>query len=347
MARLITIVEKEDINMTQTSPAKVRVKSIDQVCLVVKDVQTTIENYWRIFGIGPWDMYDWDTPILYDYEYYGKPAWSRAKVALTQVGAVQLEIVEHLDGDSIYNDFLKEYGEGLHHVKFLVDDVDETVDLLAKQGFPCIQSGRYGDTGFYNYIDTTKSLHTIWEFVREASVMGGEPTRYPATGQESPARVKVKSIDQVAIVVKDLERTVENYWKILGIGPWDIYAWEAPLVYDFKYYGKPTWARSKIAVTMLGSVMLELCQPVEGDSVYRDFLRDHGEGLHHLNFLVDDVDEVSEILVKQGFTSMQSGRHGPPECNNAFNYIDMKPLCTIWEPVHIGEVIGGEPARYP
>jgi 4-hydroxyphenylpyruvate dioxygenase-like putative hemolysin len=341
------MIGKGDKTMGKTSPAKVQVKSIDQVCLVVEDVQKTIENYWLILGIGPWDVYHWETPLLYDYKYYGKPSWARAKVALTQVGSVQLEIVEHVDGESIYKDFLDEYGEGLHHVKFVVKDTDMIIDTLEKDGFLCIQSGRYGDTGHYNYVDTDEPLRAIWEFVREAGVMSAEPMRYPAIEQESPAKIKVKSIDQVAIVVNDIELVTQNYWNILGIGPWDIYNWESPLVYDFKYYGKNSWARSRIAVTMVGNVMLELCQPVDGDTIYRDYLNEHGEGLHHLNFLVDDVDEVSKILTAEGFTSMQSGRHGPRECRNAFNYFDTKPLRTIWEPVHIGEVIGGKPIKYP
>jgi hypothetical protein len=65
--------------------------------------------------------------------------------------------------------------------------------------------------------------------------------------QVSPAKVKVKGINQVCIVVKDAQLVAENYWKILGIGPWDIYTWEAPLVYDYKCYGKPVWAKTKMA----------------------------------------------------------------------------------------------------
>lgn len=48
---------------------------------------------------------------------------------------------------------------------------------------------------------------------------GVEPIRYPVTGQESPAKVKVSAINQVALVVKDLQKSVEDYWNIFGIGP--------------------------------------------------------------------------------------------------------------------------------
>ena len=338
--------------MAQESPAKVKVKGIHQVALVVKDIQAVAENYWNILGIGPWEIYAWEAPTVYDRKYYGKPTWAREKIALAQVGAVQLELVQPVEGDSFYQDSLVEQGEGLHHLNFLVDDVDEldkTAEILAKEGFPTQQSGRIGigeDKGGYNYIDI-KPLHAIWEPVHEASDLNAVPTRYPATEQVSPAKVKVKGINQVALVVKDIRATVENYWSILGIGPWEIYPWEAPLVYDRKYYGKPAWAREKIALAQVGAVQLELVQPVEGDSFYQDSLVEHGEGLHHLNFLVDDLDETAEILAKEGFPTQQSGRLGPPENPSGYNYIDIKPLHTIWEPVHLGKGNSAEPIRYP
>lgn len=164
---------------------------------------------------------------------------------------------------------------------------------------------------------------------------------------ESPAKVKVGGIGQVAIVVKDLQMVAENYWNILGIGPWDIYSWEAPLVYDRKYHGKPAWARETIAVAQVGGVELELCQPIAGNSIYQDFLTEHGEGLHHLSFLVDDADRTAEILAKEGFPSLQSAHFGPPGHKGAYHYIDMKPLGVIWEPIHYGESMGVEPTRYP
>jgi hypothetical protein len=169
---------------------------------------------------------------------------------------------------------------------------------------------------------------------------------FPDTREESPAKVKCKGINQIAIVVKNLELVAENYWNILGIGPWAVFKWEAPLVYDRKYYGKTVWAREKIALTQVGDVQLELVQPVDGPSIYGDWLKERGEGIHHMNFLVDDVDETVAILEKEGFPSLQGGKFGPPEMRGAFNYVDIKPLRAIWEPVHYEE-IGAEPIMIP
>jgi hypothetical protein len=99
-------------------------------------------------------------------------------------------------------------------------------------------------------------------------------------------------------------------------------------------------------LTQVGGVQLELVQPVDGPSIYADWLKERNEGIHHLNFLVDDVDETVEILVKEGFPSLQSGKFGPKEQRGAYNYIDIKPLRAIWEPVHYDEV-GAEPIMIP
>ena len=134
-----------------------------------------------------------------------------------------------------------------------------------------------------------------------------------AVAQTSPAKVKCRGINQIAIAVKDLEKVAANFWKILGIGPWAIYNWGEPLVYDRKYHGKPARVREKVAVVQVGGVQLELVQAVEGPSVYRDWIEEHGEGLHHMNFLVEDVEETERNLAEEGFRCIQSGRFGPPE----------------------------------
>ncbi|MBW1739488.1 MAG: VOC family protein, partial [Deltaproteobacteria bacterium] len=105
--------------------------------------------------------------------------------------------------------------------------------------------------------------------------------------QTSPAKVKATELTQVGLVVKDVQKTAENYWNILGIGPWDIYELHAPVLSDVVYHGKPTQFSMKLGVAMVGKVQLGLFEPVSGDSIYSDFLAEYGEGLHHLQFAAD------------------------------------------------------------
>jgi catechol 2,3-dioxygenase-like lactoylglutathione lyase family enzyme len=338
------------VKLLPRSPAKLKVEEINQVALVVRDVEQVAENYWNILGIGPWDVYSWEAPLVYKRRYYGRPAWAREKIAITQVGSIMLELVQPIEGESIYQDFLAEHGEGLHHLNFFVDDVDQVAGILTNEGFVSLQSGSFGPVelkGAYNYIDI-KPLHAIWEPTHIGESIGAQPIRCPYKSQTSPAKVKVERIDQVAFVVRDICQTVQDYWNILGIGPWDIYSWEAPLVYDFTYHGRPTWSRLKLATTTLGNVMLKLCQPVEGNNIYRDFLEHHGAGLHHLVSSVDDIDFAIETLAQDGFPSLQSGCFGSPECGYSFHHVDMKPLRAILEIAHYDlSNINVEPLRYP
>jgi len=165
--------------MTPTSPAKVKVNGITQIAIAVRDLRMTAENYWNILGIGPWDIYDWEYPRVYDRTYGGKKSWAREKIALTRVGDVELELVQPVEGDSIYQDFIAERGEGIHHLQFKDEKVDEVAAVLADQGFACLQSGRFGDKGAYYYMDT-RPLRAIWEPIREAADKSTGVVRYPA-----------------------------------------------------------------------------------------------------------------------------------------------------------------------
>jgi len=176
--------------------------------------------------------------------------------------------------------------------------------------------------------------------------------RIEKMSQVSPAKVKVKEIHHLAVAVKDMQKSMENYWNILGIGPWMVFPWESPTVYDRKYYGKQSPSgRDRIALAQVGNVMLELVQSLEGDSIYKDFLKEHGEGLHHCGILVDDVDGAAAMLGEQGFPSIQSGHFGAAEYGCGFNYVDTsRSLGAFWEPVHLDDNVPLDPlviARYP
>ena len=335
--------------MAQVSPAKVKVKDIKQVSLVVKDVLRTAENYWNILGIGPWDIYELRPPVLSEVTYHGKPVQVSMKLAVAMVGRVQLGLIEPVSGNSIYSDFLKGYGEGPHHLQFTTDNVDDISQTMAKAGFPTLMSGRIGDGAFAHY-DTVDALKTIWGALRPPK--GILPNyQYPENEtQASPAKIKVKRISQVAIVVKDIPTVVENYWNILGIGPWIMYPWEEPHVHKRRYHEKPAWAKEKIALAELENVQFEPVQPIVGDSIYQDFIEEHGEGLNHLQFLVDEVDEANsvdeavEIFANEGFPCLQRAYIGD---TGVFAYIDTKPLHIIWEPIQRAKNRGVEPIHYP
>lgn len=317
--------------MSEISPAKIRIPALNQVALMVNDVQKVAENYWKLLGIGPWDIFTLVAPTVFDESYLGKPADYGYNVGLCRSGPCQLELIQPLTGESMYKDFIAKHGEGLQHVQYLANTIDEAkkhVQLFANMGPPLLMDGYFGD-GYWAYIDTVSALKCVWEVVKMPSSISAPHIRVPADpSQKTPAKVKVKAITQVSLVVKDIQDTMTNYWNILGIGPWNIWEVAPPFAHDFMYKSKPANVTAKVGYAMAGEIQIELIEPVSGKSLYNDFIAKHGEGLHHLRFLVDDIDKTTEIMNKEGFPTLMSGGLS----DGGFAYYDTAgTLKCIWE----------------
>jgi methylmalonyl-CoA/ethylmalonyl-CoA epimerase len=120
--------------------------------------------------------------------------------------------------------------------------------------------------------------------------------------------VGIGSIDQVAVVVRDLDEAMEKYTGVFGIGPWDVYTFSPDWISGMTFRGKEQPYTMKLALTQVGDVMYELIEPVDGPSSYEEFLNEHGEGLHHLGYFVDDIDVAIEEMESKGYPLLQSGR---------------------------------------
>jgi catechol 2,3-dioxygenase-like lactoylglutathione lyase family enzyme len=117
------------------------------------------------------------------------------------------------------------------------------------------------------------------------------------------------SFVQIGAVVADLEQATRYLTEVFGIGPFRVIGWPPQGRTDIKkfYYGEPGNFTARMAFTELGPVELELIQPLEGESIWLDFLRDHGGGIHHIRFNVDDVEPVQKYLAEKGIVSAQHG----------------------------------------
>jgi methylmalonyl-CoA/ethylmalonyl-CoA epimerase len=114
---------------------------------------------------------------------------------------------------------------------------------------------------------------------------------------------------QVGIVVMDIERSIRNLSKIFGIEPFRVIDWPPMDREDIErfYYGEPSVFTARMAFAELGPIELELIQPLEGESIWADFLQTHGEGIHHIRFNVDEIEGVINYLSEHGVESAQHG----------------------------------------
>jgi methylmalonyl-CoA epimerase len=119
----------------------VQLKRLVQIGIVVANRDRTTHLLTSLFGMGPFRFVEWPDRDESEYHYRGVPEQIRVKQAFVQLGDVEVELIEPIDGNSGYQDFLDKTGGGIHHVLFEVSDIDPVLQELAKAGVTVLQSG--------------------------------------------------------------------------------------------------------------------------------------------------------------------------------------------------------------
>ncbi len=143
-------------------------KGIAQVCIVVPDLERAVESFWHTFGVGPWHFYTYGKPLLKRMTRWGKPCEYRMRVALSYIGDMRVELIQPLEGDTVYSEFVEKHGYGVHHLGVLTDDMAESVRQAEGAGLVMAMDGAGfgldGD-GHYAYLDTEEAIGTTIELI--------------------------------------------------------------------------------------------------------------------------------------------------------------------------------------
>jgi hypothetical protein len=157
----------------------------------------------------------------------------------------------------------------------------------------------------------------------------------------------VPNYRQVALVVRDVEKAMEQYWTLLGIGPWDVRNFTQETVRDFEVDGKPVEEPFDFisAVTWVGDLELELIQPIQGPNIYWRHLEEHGEGLHHIKDVMSDreIPAALERFAANGCPVIQTGWID----EDVHYYLDTREQLGMVYEIGNGGPIGPAPRRYP
>ena len=148
--------------MVNNNPSPMDV-NVDQIGIVVRNLQEMAENLYQLLGIGPFRTLEWPIAgIDPESTYYGEPEEYRLLLGFARQGATQIELIEPLDGQNIWSDFLNNHGPGIHHFGLVVSNFDEKIRQLKKAGFKIIASGTGAHVGSkWAYFDTSDLLNGI------------------------------------------------------------------------------------------------------------------------------------------------------------------------------------------
>lgn len=111
-----------------------KIIGIDHIGVAIKEIKKGLEFYEGCLNLKisePIDVPD-----------------QKVRVAFMQIGNTKLELIEPLGEDSPVHKFIQKKGEGIHHISFLVDNIEEALIQLKEKGVKLIdQKSRIGATG--------------------------------------------------------------------------------------------------------------------------------------------------------------------------------------------------------
>ena len=110
--------------------------------------------------------------------------------------------------------------------------------------------------------------------------------------------LRLPPLHQIGVVVKDINRVLDSYSSLFGIGPFTVYEF----IPDKQWFMEErTYFKAIYGKAMLGGVELCIMEPVEGRSIHNVFLETHGEGLMNLGFHTPNYEEMFDKFLRAGF----------------------------------------------
>jgi len=126
------------------------------------------------------------------------------------------------------------------------------------------------------------------------------------------------TITQIGIIVNDIKKTAEDYARFFGLEVPDIIVTDTYDKAQTEYRGETSPARAKLAFFNMGSTTLELIEPDENPSTWREFLDENGEGVHHIAFQIKGMGETIAFLNANDMPLVQKGEY----TGGRYAYID-------------------------
>jgi catechol 2,3-dioxygenase-like lactoylglutathione lyase family enzyme len=128
-------------------------------------------------------------------------------------------------------------------------------------------------------------------------------------------------VDQVGIIVRDLDAALPRYERLLGAGPWRLWAYGPSNLSEQMYRGKRAAYAMRLALSS-SRPQVELIEATAGPSVYDDWLDRNSTGLHHLGSIEEDLDAGIARMAAAGFEVLQLGRGYGLDGDGGFAYFD-------------------------
>jgi len=276
---------------------------INQIAFVVHDIEKVSKAFAALLGIKTPQWFLTGTSEISQVVFRGKRTNSRSKLVFINTEGVQIELIEPDKNPGTMREFLDVVGEGIHHIAFDVDSMRKGLEKLEVHDLPVLQTGEFtASNGRYAYVDSFDQYKILMELLER-----DEPQ--PITEPESAGEplLGTTKVEQIAFVVKDIEKAADAYCTLLGVEKPTIIQSGPSEICQVEFEGKRTEADSKYMFIKTPLIEIELIEPGKSPSTWKKHLEKHGEGVHHISFVVKNMDEKIETLEKMGYPVIQRG----------------------------------------
>ncbi|MCD1261116.1 VOC family protein [Paenibacillus athensensis] len=132
-------------------------------------------------------------------------------------------------------------------------------------------------------------------------------------------------IAQIGLLVHDIEKTSQAYADFFGVDKPQWFWTDTVDKAQTEFQGSSTEARAKLAFFDMGSLQLELIEPDEHPSTWRECLDRDGEGPHHIAFVIEGMKEKVAVMERNGMALLQKGEY----TGGRYAYMDTVPQLKV------------------
>jgi 4-hydroxyphenylpyruvate dioxygenase-like putative hemolysin len=232
---------------------------------------------------------------------------------------VLLEWIQPVTGTNLYTEFLERHGDGILALGFAVksdQELEQQVQYFQSKGVEAVQRTQWTGpkgTGHGVYLDTPAKGGGL-TLVLYYDPAGPAPAEAGTLENDDP----FTKIAHYAFVVRDV-RKVGNYWQSLGFGGLAV---DHNVSVNRVYRGQPGKFEMDLGWGRFGDTPFEWVQSTLGPNIYEEYLREHGEGFHHLGVTVQDMDAALKMLEAKGAPPTMTGGWDTPKSKGRFAYMD-------------------------
>jgi methylmalonyl-CoA/ethylmalonyl-CoA epimerase len=126
---------------------------IDQIGYVVHDLEASMPYYEAIFG-----SFRTGVAPIDGARFRGQEIDCRLKIATNNDGPIEIELIQVLEGETPHTEHLREHGEGPHHVRFRVSDIETKIAELETAGYERTFWKRFGPGVAFAYLTSPKEM---------------------------------------------------------------------------------------------------------------------------------------------------------------------------------------------